>query len=117
MLNYTATKRKRRLAYLPLLALPMLPTAGCGPGLTIDGESTTRVVELRETLKCRHLGTTRVSVNPKLYLGDSREKIADALLVKARNLAGEVGADTVVASEKISEGEQSFRLYICNTSQ
>ncbi len=93
--------------------LAVLLTTGCAQRLTVDSELSTRVTNLKDAAKCRHLGNTRVTTKTRFYSGDKKTKIADALLVQARNLAHEVGADTVVPASEIDDGEQHFKLYIC----
>ena len=85
--------------------------------MTNEGELETQVADLKDTMKCRHLGNADIAVKPQLYPLGKETKMAEDLLVKARNLASEIGADTVVASGGISENKQTFRLYICNTKR
>ena len=99
---------------LPLaLAAALLLTAGCGQKLTAGGALTTQVGNLEDTTKCRHLGNVKVSVRTELYAVRKDQKIAEDLLAKARNIASEVGIDTVVPLDEIADGGQSFGLYIC----
>ena len=108
--NYAAVK----ILLLPALLALLVP--GCGQKLSYDSELSTQVVELKDVIKCRHLGNTRLSVPPKLYTLGGQAKMARDLLVKARNLAAEVGADTVVPINEVREGKQNFRMYVCNTT-
>ncbi len=106
-------RRIRHLHLLPCLIVSLL-LAGCGQKLTTDSRLSTQVADLKDAVKCRHLGNAQVSLPRRLYHSDAAAGTAEDLLVKARNLADEIGADTVVASSGISEGKQSFRLYLCN---
>ena len=88
--------------------------AACGQRLTTDSELETRVADLKDTMQCRHLGNADLAVKPQLYPLGKEAKMTEDLLVKARNLASEIGADTVVPAGGIDEGKQTFRLYICS---
>ena len=100
-----------------LLATVCALALACAEKLTLDSELGTQVAELKDTIKCRHLGNVRATVKSELYSVGKTGKIAADLLVTARNLATEVGADTVVADGGINDGKQNFRLYLCNTRQ
>ncbi len=103
-----------RKSLLPhALAPGLLLLAACTQTLTTDGELSTRSAELKDAAKCRHLGNAQVAVKLELILGDKNAGAAANLLVKARNLASEIGADTVVPAGEITDGVQNFRLYLC----
>ena len=96
-----------------LSAALIAAAAGCGPQPSLESEAV-QATTLTDAVKCRHLGTAKVSAGRDFLPGDKDERIKEELLTKARELAVEVGADTVAASGEITDGAQNFRLYICN---
>ena len=104
---------KRQPIIMLLLCISIIPVA-CVPKPTIDGENIQIKAPL-ETLKCQHLGNTRITLQKSnlLLLTKNKEKIAQTLLVDARNLATRIGADTVVADKVFPDNSQAFRFYIC----
>lgn len=95
-----------------LLSAALIAAAGCAPKLSPEGEAV-QVAALVDTVKCRHLGVAEVSAGRRFLPGGTDDGVKDELLIKARTLAAEIGADTVVASDDVADDAQNFRLYIC----
>ncbi len=96
-----------------LLSAALIALSACGPRLSPESDAV-QITELIDAVKCRHLGTAKVTAGKDFLPGDKDGRIRDELLRKARDLAVEVGADTVAASGEIADGARNFRLYICN---
>ena len=111
-----ALKIKLVISQLLAGSFVLLITA-CTPKLTLESELTTQVTNLKDAMKCQHLGNTQISTSSKLTDNDEDTKIADKLLVEVRNIANEVGADTVVPISENGGGVTGFRLYICNNKE
>ena len=64
---------------------------------------------------CQKLGSTTVSLLSKVAgIKRSSKKVAHELATLGRNAAAEMGGDTAVAVSEVSNGEQTFDVYICN---
>ena len=94
------------------LALVLLcaTLAACAEKLLPEGANI-RVVQGTILVKdCQHLGTAMIqSKNP---LPQQKEQ-SRRLLIRARNLAHELGADTVMPLPATLKDRQSFRFYNC----
>jgi hypothetical protein len=68
----------------------------------------------QEAPACERVGTTHVQVLSKiLFWGRSETKMAEELTVLARNAAGNMGGNAVIAEGPIRGGKQSFGVYRC----
>lgn len=63
---------------------------------------------------CRHFANVLIK-NTNLLLG--QEKQERQLLIKAKNLAQELGADTVMPIPSMLKDRQSFRFYLCRKNE
>lgn len=88
-------------------------TFGCAPELSYDGRLV-QVVNDIESAQCRHLSNSRITLSKmQILVHRTPEKQARLLLVEARNLAGEIGADHVIPLGEQGKNSQMFKFYIC----
>ncbi len=82
--------------------------------LTPQGEAV-RVVGVAEVADCARIGEVNARVLDKMaFMKRSRGKQATELANLARNEAGEMGADTIIAASDIEDGRRRFTAYRCN---
>jgi hypothetical protein len=62
---------------------------------------------------CRHVGAVSSSTQDKIGVQRSRGKVAEELVVLARNEAASIGGDTIVPAGAPVEGRQDFTVYRC----
>lgn len=88
--------------------------SGCSfVNITEKGEGV-RVATLYDIAGCERKGATVVSVKDSVVgIDRSQEKIDAELIILARNSAPDVGGDTVVREERLSDGKQRFGVYKC----
>lgn len=68
----------------------------------------------QEAPACERVGTTNVQVLSKiLFVGRSESKMGEELTTLARNAAGRLGGNTIIAETPIQDGKQSFGVYRC----
>jgi len=79
--------------------------------LTPEGENVA-VLTASEVANCTRTGTTTVSVRDRVVVDRDDEKVALELRTLARNRAADRG-DTIVASSRVDDGEQTFVIYRC----
>jgi len=63
--------------------------------------------------QCRHVGSVSSSTQDKIGVQRSRGKVAEELVVLARNEAASIGGDTIVPVGEPVEGRQDFAVYRC----
>jgi hypothetical protein len=103
---------------VPLLAVLATILLGAGAGcshvqLEPAGQSVRRL-GAQEAPACERLGTTRVKVLSKvLFFDRSETKMAEELTTLARNAAGDMGGNAVIAEGGIQGGKQVFGVYRC----
>jgi hypothetical protein len=95
-----------------MISIPLF--AGCTwVRLTPAGEEV-RVVSAAETVGCKKIGQTTVSLLAKVAgIERNAKKVATELQTLGRNSGAEMGGDTIVAVSGITDGEQSFDVYRC----
>lgn len=95
------------------LVLVTVLTACTWVKLTPQGE-VVRVAGAGEIAGCERLGEITAKVLDKAaFVKRSRDKQAEELAALARNEAGDMGADTIVAASDIHEGRRRFTVYQC----
>jgi len=101
----------KNIVALPLLFL-LLP-ACTWVDLSPEGEKA-RVLDASEVTKCTYVGRTTSTTTAKV-VGIKRHDnaINFELTSLARNAAGRMGGDTVVADGEIKDGKQVFQVYRC----
>lgn len=103
-----------RIRNITATALICFVCCACAPKLTIDGKAVTTDAATK-TFKCRHLANSRITLGKfRGNLTKNPEKLAAWLLIEARNLAAELGADTVSPTGEIENMQQKFKFYVCN---
>jgi hypothetical protein len=101
------------------LTFALLPLAllSCGASnwvqLTSAGRQVTLAVPSQVT-NCIRVGTSRASaLNRVGFIQRGNEKLQEELVTLARNEAGDMGGNRVVAESTIVDGTQSFGVYRC----
>jgi hypothetical protein len=98
-----------------LLPALLLVTAGCTwIDLTDAGADVTQG-EPGEVAGCQQVGTVTSSTQNRVLLKRGRGKVAEELIVLARNEAATLGGDTIVPQGPMVEGRQDFNVYRCGT--
>ncbi|MAJ59582.1 MAG: hypothetical protein CBC48_06145 [bacterium TMED88] len=68
----------------------------------------------QELPECSRVGTARVQVLAKvLFVPRSGRRVDDELTTLARNAAGNMGGDTIVAEGPVHKGKQTFGVFQC----
>lgn len=96
-----------------LMALAVL--TGCTwVQLTAEGEGV-RLAVASEVTACQRVGTTTATTRSRVAIADrGSAKVQDELVTLARNEAGSMGGNTIVADGTITEGRQRFIVYRCS---
>ena len=102
----------RLLLLLGLSAL--LGLAACSTvSLEPEGQSVRRL-GVQEAPACERIGTTHAQVLAKiLWVDRSQEKMSEELTTLARNAAGRMDGNVVIAEGGIQDGKQTFGVYRC----
>lgn len=85
--------------------------SACAEKMLPESESIQVLEDSAMAGDCRHFANALIK-NTNLLL--NREKQEQRLLIKAKNLAHELGADTVMPMPSLLKDRQSFRFYLCN---
>ena len=102
-----------KIVTLIVSTLCVLGLSGCSfVQLTDEGSL---VVQANETDvgQCQNLGIVSATTKDKVVMQRGAAKVAEELLVLARNEAAKLGANAIVAMGPAKNGEQSFRAYRC----
>lgn len=94
---------------MPLL----LWAAGCTWIPLTEAGAEVRQATVEEVQNCRMLGTVRAKTQDRVVLERGRGKVAEELIVMARNEAAELGGNAVVPTGPPVEGKQAFDVYLC----
>jgi hypothetical protein len=62
---------------------------------------------------CRQIGSVSSSTQDKVGVQRGRGKVAEELVVLARNEAANIGGDTIVPAGPPVDGRQDFTVYLC----
>lgn len=106
----TMARRLRSFASLVFIGA----LAGCAwVDLKPQGEKV-RVLSAQEVGRCKPVGQVTVSTVATLgFIVRDRSSVQEEVNRLARNNAGSMGGDTVVANGPLVEGEQPFKVYRC----
>ena len=107
--------RKLSLLCVALLAVLVL-AAGCAKDLklTPGGEKVQVQEQLIDPQNCELLTTMRVSAQSSVRaFGSSQEHAQRDIVITARNLAADKGANVVVPKGEPEDGKQTFEAYRC----
>ncbi len=81
--------------------------------VTDEGEGV-RVVSAQEVGGCKELGITSNSLKDKIAgVNRNKDKVKKELETLARNMAADMGGDTVAPKTEIEDGKQVFTVYKC----
>ncbi|QSA95875.1 DUF4156 domain-containing protein [Methylococcus sp. EFPC2] len=88
--------------------------AGCTfVDLKPQGEKV-RILAQQEVGRCKALGNVTVATAATVgFIARSRDNVREELLRLARNHAGAMGGDSIVAKGEVVDGEQPFGVYRC----
>lgn len=96
-----------------LLLLFVLVSSCTWVQLTTEGEGV-RLATAAEAATCQRVGTTTSTTRSRVWVADrGSEKVQDELITLARNEAGTMGGNAIVADGTIVDGRQRFIVYRC----
>jgi hypothetical protein len=78
-----------------------------------DGGAGVNQATATQIAQCRHVGSVSSSTQDKIGVERSRGKVAEELVVLARNEAASIGGDTIVPMSEPVDGRQDFAVYRC----
>jgi len=108
--------RSTAVRLVPSLLFVMLlgGAAGCSHVQLESAGEPVRRLGAQEAPSCERIGTTRAQVLSKILFFDRSEtKMAEELTLLARNSAGDMGGNAVIAEGDIRDGKQTFGVYRC----
>jgi len=102
----------KRLTHVGVTTVLLL--SGCAwVQLTNEGEQVS-VIQPELAKTCKRIGQTESTVKDKVGVFERNDnKVADELQTLARNAAGRMGGDAVMAAGPVEEGKQLFYIYDC----
>ena len=107
----------RRAALALLLAALTPALSGCTwIELTDAGARVAQGTEAGVT-DCELIGNVTASTQDRVLLKRGRGKVAEELIVLARNEAATLGGDTIVPAGPMIDGRQDFAVYRCGVPQ
>ena len=109
-------KRTKFLNYLAKAAVitGIVGTLGaCSFVQLSDAGSNVTQAHGADVTQCQSIGIVSATTKEKVGIKRGAAKVAEELLVLARNEAGKLGANAIVAINQPKGGEQSFRAYKC----
>lgn len=96
------------------LCLAIISLASCANVEPTEQSKGVTLVKPFNVKDCKKLGTTNVSIEQKAGIFALDDKAATQDLVNlAKNRAGTMGADSIVAKGPIEEGKMTFDIYKC----
>lgn len=100
------------------IAMCVLVLAGCQWVKPRAGAEQVSLVKPSHVYDCQKIGSTSSSVRSKVgFVARKPAKVAQELVVLAKNEAAKLGGDTIVAQGEIVDGSQSFDVYQCGAGQ
>lgn len=97
-----------------LLVMILAVISGCTWVKLNEAGKGVRLVNIGEAAGCERLGEATAHVLDKVgFIKRSREKQAGELATLARNEAGDMGGNTIVAISDIKDGSRTFAVYRC----
>jgi len=96
------------------IAIGWIVDAGCTWVQPTPQSDSVRIVAFEKANGCQKLG--QISANVKASVGVIQRngaKVANELGVLARNVAAEMGADTIVREGAVNNGERALSAYRC----
>lgn len=96
-----------------ILLVTLLTSAGCTWIKLTDAGAQVAQGEPGEVQHCELVGNVTSSTQNRVILQRGRGKVAEELIVLARNEAATLGGDTVVPKGPMVDGRQDFDVYRC----
>ncbi len=73
-----------------------------------------RILSAHEARRCKELGRVSAVTAAKIgFIARDKGSIQEEVYRLARNNAGDMGGDTIVAAGPLIDGEQAFKVYRC----
>lgn len=102
-----------KLIIATTLALALSNCSSSWVQLTTEGQGVVQL-PLPSASNCTRIGSTRSStLNKMLFLDRNSARLELELVTLARNEAGTMGGNAVVAESVITDGQQRFGVYRC----
>ena len=99
-----------------LTAILLSAITGCNwVGVTTEGVEVS-LVEATEVGNCTRIAQTRSKTLSRIIFQRGAQTLQEELVSLARNDAGSLGGNTIVAESSIEGGEQVFGVYTCPAS-
>ncbi len=109
-----ALKQRFILPLASVVAASLLTVSGCTFNKPTEASKSVSVVKAFNVTGCEKLGTTTAQVQSSLGgVEFSEEKVQKELINIAKNDAGTMGGDSVVAVSPVIGGMQKFDIYKC----
>jgi hypothetical protein len=103
----------RNLIVVTTLALALSSCSSSWVQLTTEGQGVVQL-PLANVSNCARIGSTRSStLNKMLFLDRNSARLELELVTLARNEAGTMGGNAIVAESAIADGQQRFGVYSC----
>ncbi len=98
-----------------VLSLAIISLASCANVKPTEQSKGVTLVKPFNVKDCKKLGTTHVSIKQKtgIFVLDDKAATED-LVTLAKNRAGIMGGDSIVAKGPIEEGKMVFDIYQCS---
>jgi hypothetical protein len=100
-------------AGIKVLALT-LPLCACTWVKLTDAGAGVEQATPNQIADCRLIGNVSATTQDRVVLQRGRGKVAEELIVLARNEAATLGGDTIVPAGPMGEGHQNFNVYRCD---
>lgn len=104
----------RRSAARGVLAGLLVLGAGCTWIKLTEGGAEVMQATRSEAADCRLVGTVTSSTQDRVLVERGRGKVAEELIVLARNQAASLGGNTIVPVGPPVAGRQDFEVYTCH---
>jgi hypothetical protein len=94
-------------------AFTLLLAGGCTWIQLTDAGARVNQATAAQVGNCRQVGSVSSSTQDKVGVKRGRGKVAEELIVLARNEAANIGGDTIVPAGEAVDGRQDFTVYRC----
>lgn len=105
---------RRREAARSVLAGFLVVATGCTWIQLTEGGADVMQATRSEAADCRLVGTVTSSTQDRVLIQRGRGKVAEELIVLARNEAATLGGNTIVPVGPPVAGRQDFEVYTCH---
>jgi hypothetical protein len=93
--------------------LALLLASGCTWIPLTDAGAQVNQATAAQVANCRQIGSVSSNTPAKVGVQRGRGKVAEELVVLARNEAANIGGDTIVPAGPAVDGRQEFNVYQC----